>query len=108
LPGSTTRDAIKKLVKEKAKPTPKGRVIGPAPEKSTDPKISEAPIERLGAPAVDTSKVAEYSGVEDKRRGDPESVIPKVDKQRARATPQAMDNTVGDAPVTKLSRKKKK
>jgi hypothetical protein len=52
--------------------------------------------------------VAEYSGVEDKRRGDPESVIPKVDKQRARATPQAMDNTVGDAPVTKLSRKKKK
>ena len=101
LPGSTSRKELRKAVKKKMRPTPKvnkqRRLIGPLP-KTADPKVSEEPLERLGQPAVDTSKVAEYSGTENKNRGNPESVIDKVDK--AKPVQQGTGNKIADAPVT--------
>lgn len=102
LPGPTSRKQLRKAVSQKTKPTPKVnkrlRLIGPLP-KTADPKVSEEPIERLGQPAVDTSKVAEYSGTENKNRGNPESVIDKVDK--AKPVQQGTGNKIADAPVTR-------
>jgi hypothetical protein len=81
-PSLGVREEVRQDVASRLKGTKRTRKIQ-TPLETTDPKSPENRVEPLGPTATDVNRTGDWSGAEN-TRGMPESVIPKVDRERAR------------------------